>query len=140
MDRSNAPNSYPLVLLVEDDDASRQACAAILRTKFCVLTAASFKEAVHKMLSPAPLQAVLTDYHLPDGSGLEVRKLAHLKEIPVLLISGDQTLGRSYQPFLGKPFSAEQLHAASEELLLANRSALSRSTALGNKPYILQKS
>jgi DNA-binding response OmpR family regulator len=109
MDAFHVPQTQHLVLLVEDEPDAREACAAILRKHFAVLTAASFKEAVHKILGIAALDAVVTDYHLPDGSGLEVRKLALLKGIPVLLISGDTTIGVLYQPFLPKPFAGAAL-------------------------------
>jgi CheY-like chemotaxis protein len=94
----------PLVLVVENDAVQRDFFTSALQGLCVIVTAANFREAVHKILTIPELSAVVTDYDLPDGAGFLVRKLAHLRELPVLVISGDASFGYDYQPFLAKPF------------------------------------
>jgi CheY-like chemotaxis protein len=83
------------VLVVEDDDDSRELIGALLEragaTVLCVASVAQAMEGVYHSFDP---DIVLTDYSMPDADGLdlirEFRKAPSTRAvaIPVLILSG----------------------------------------------------
>ena len=110
----------PRVLLVEDDDISRQVLAsAVARLPASVDAAASARAAV-RLAAAGRHQAWLIDAHLPDGDGPTL--LGHLRELdattPALAHTAsrdrallDRLVDAGFAEVLIKPFSAAELHA-----------------------------
>ncbi len=82
----------PLRVLVIDDEAGLRCCVAhtIRGAGHQVEEAASSAEGVRR-LQAGPLDVVLTDLHMPGGSGWEVVRAAHAlqPDLPVLVMTGD---------------------------------------------------
>ena len=81
----------PTLLLVEDDGALRRALAASLSRRFALRMAADVFSA-KLALRAGPLDAVLTDFHLPDGTGLDVLREAKMRwpnAVRVLMSASD---------------------------------------------------
>ena len=106
------------VLLVEDDHLTRQSLDILLSDAgFAVFTAPSAKEA----LAAGPVEAVVTDLHLPgptDGAALIAAMRRARPEIAAVLLTGDF----SAHPVPGavllfKPFEIETLVAAIKDAL-----------------------
>ncbi len=111
------------ILVVEDDRALLALLVRVLTSwGFVVRHAASLETAVRAVFSWGPFEAVICDYHLPDGSGLVFKNW--LREqvitIPFVLMSGkvDPPLKASSRfDFLQKPFDLAELSAVLERLL-----------------------
>jgi DNA-binding response OmpR family regulator len=110
------------VLLVDDDEFARGfARAVLLRAGFDVYDADGVAAAVAAASSLKPT-VVVTDWHLPDGSGGElVQQLKSIGSLaPVILITGDASQSdvlhasghREFAAILGKPFSPSALEQA----------------------------
>jgi signal transduction histidine kinase/CheY-like chemotaxis protein len=116
------------VLVVEDDVSVRQVTLRVLtQAGYCVLQASNLVEAVKIMRSTSgPIDLLLTDLVLPDGSGGDVaERIAELRpQIRVLYVSGytdDPALRRGISEneveFLSKPFSPARLVTRVREVL-----------------------
>jgi diguanylate cyclase (GGDEF)-like protein len=127
-----AASGRPRLLVVEDDDASREALAEALADRYDVEPAADGVAGVEAARARRP-DLVLMDLYLPrlDGfSALEtLRSDPTTSDVPVILVSGrgdDLTRARSLDlgavDFLQKPFSERELRARIERTLrLARR-------------------
>jgi len=112
------------ILLVEDDDDVRAFMEEVLESSgYAVIPAANGRDALTISEQPATIDLLICDVLMPGMSGVEVinRVRAQRPGIPALLISGYTddvpVLERSSGPadattFLGKPFTAAELHAA----------------------------
>lgn len=86
-----------LIVVVDDDDAIREATRILLEQWGCVVVAAiSGADALAKLgMSPCPPDALICDYRLSlNESGLDVIRGLHIEfnhEIPALLVTGDTT-------------------------------------------------
>ena len=110
----------PTILVVEDDDGSRYLLQFIISM---VLPGARVVEApsvaaARSALSSTAVTAVLTDYHLPDGTGLDVIGAANAVDpaVPVLANSADPDASTAMVQagacgFFSKPFDMPQLAA-----------------------------
>jgi len=116
------------VLVVEDDASVRQVVLRVLaQAGFRVLEATSLVQAVKvTRASSGPIDLLLTDLVLPDGTGGDVaERIAELRpEIRVLYVSGytdDPSLRRGISEheieFLSKPFSPLRLITRVREVL-----------------------
>jgi DNA-binding response OmpR family regulator len=120
----------PTILIVEDTAA----CATTLEIALAQIDGAT----VHVVSSASEAQSVLqggddvcamvTDIHLPDGSGLDlvkwVRALPSAAGLPIVVISGDTdpetpgtTLDLGADAFFAKPFSPAVVRRKVKELL-----------------------
>src|SRR5215831_16455688 len=74
-------NHQPTVLLVEDDEATRDAMTAVLvREGYLVMTASSGHDALGLVRTPlSPIDVVLLDVHLPDVNGIDL--CARIREL-----------------------------------------------------------
>ncbi len=110
--------STPSFLVVDDDVIIR---LVMRRTLAChdphavVVSAANIREARQHLAHTTP-HIVLTDYHLPDGTGLDVlaATLGQTPQPAVVVISGDTTrknavLAAGAVAFLAKPFTPSDL-------------------------------
>lgn len=106
------------ILIVEDDEIMQRALAISLeRAGFRVTCASTFKEALD-LLETEPFSVVITDIFLPDGDGIKVLKLSHVKQpnTPVLGMTAyeDTELGHRAKELFGvhlfeKPFNQKIL-------------------------------
>lgn len=75
---------------MEDDDFVRRALACALADEFCIRVAVNVPEAI-ALLGLHPPAAILTDYHLPGGTGMDLLQRARRDHPAVrrVLYSGD---------------------------------------------------
>jgi two-component system, sensor histidine kinase ChiS len=118
----------PTVLLVEDNEATRNGLAQILvREGYLVLNAASGHDAISVVQSATePIDVVLLDIHLPDVSGVDL--CARLREIApdlaVVVCSGEaepaevaRLLELGVRRYFQKPIAADELLSTVEAAL-----------------------
>ena len=108
-----------LILVIDDDDALRQACLDMLaRRGYRAQGAASVGEGLRAFGERTPA-AVLLDLKLPDGTGLDVlRELQRRSPMtPVVVVSGYGSVTEAVEAmrlgaaeFLEKPVAQEKLH------------------------------
>ncbi len=117
------------VLVVDDEPhIGRIVQLKLEHADFAVETATDGRSALERLCSDAPLDLVLLDIMMPDGSGLDLlarlRDMPHRRNTPVIMLTakGQDTdrqeaarLGAT--DFLTKPFSPKRLLARIEELL-----------------------
>lgn len=115
------PNFSARLLIVEDHTLHRDHLQRLLAshwTNLEVTTAKNSEEAL-AMLQRQPMDCVLTDIHLPSGSGLELAQRIRCElglQIPLLAMSADdqnvfarQEAAVYFQTYLQKPFRVETL-------------------------------
>lgn len=118
------------IVLVEDDATVRDALGARLTAwgaRVWTFDSPQGLRASLDALAPDQRQAdlIVTDLHLPGGSGFDVIALARRRfgQLPALVVTGDTApadvvrLSDLNAKLLHKPFRAEELHAAISELL-----------------------
>jgi len=118
------------VLVVDDEDATRELLAILLRESgYRVETADSAEEAL-ALLRRRPFDLVLSDVQMPGASGLELsRILTHSHpHLPVVLITGHADVDTAREAvqigaadYLTKPFTVESLAVAVERNLERRR-------------------
>lgn len=110
----------PQVLVVEDEPLVAEIIASALDDAYSVTVANTTVGAVHH-LRDSPFAAVLLDCLLPDGGVEEIISAAELREVPIILMSGDPQRIETYsavgRPFLAKPFSIETLQKTLRSVL-----------------------
>jgi two-component system KDP operon response regulator KdpE len=113
------PPGGPTILLVEDDDATREELSRNLRTHgHRVVEAANARDALRSWEARRP-DLVLLDLGLPDQDGLVVvRQVRRDGVVPVVILSarGEETtkveaLELGADDYVTKPFSTAELHA-----------------------------
>jgi len=127
-DQAGAEQYQPTVLLVEDNEVTRFAMAALLAQEgYLVLTAGTGHDALGTMRQPlSPIDVVILDVHLPDASGVDVctRLRERFPGIPVIVCTGEATpeeatelLRLGAHRYLQKPVSPDELLATVEACL-----------------------
>ncbi len=115
------------LLAVDDDpDVLESLVAYLTQVGAEVVTASSVAEARQAAASGRPIDAVLSDYRLPDGDGVsliaELRRTGG-REIPGIIMTGETAesvlhrVEESDLPLLHKPVPADTLHAALQEVI-----------------------
>jgi DNA-binding response OmpR family regulator len=123
-----ASNHQPTILLVEDDEPTRDAMMAILvREGYLVLTAESGHDALSQLKAPlSPIDVVLLDVHLPDISGIDLcaRMRALQPALPIVVCSGEaepaevaKLVELGVHRYFQKPVSLDELLATVEAAL-----------------------
>ncbi len=117
---SGGPELLPLVLLVEDNEAIRNAFSILLgESGYRVLEAASGAAAVETATSRRP-DLILLDLGLPDMGGLEVARTLRAREetrdTPIVALTGraletdqEACFAAGCTGYLTKPIDTEQL-------------------------------
>jgi len=116
-------------LLVVDDEPyiGRIIQLKLERAPYAVDIATDVDSARERLLSPAPIDLVLLDIMLPQGSGLdllaEMRELPHRNETPVFMLTAkgqvadrERAAELGATDFLTKPFSPNELLERINEL------------------------
>lgn len=113
------------VLIIEDDIDLQEGIAFSLESEgYQILTADGMEEGWNIVLSE-PLDLILLDCNLPDGSGFDlcIRVKAHI-QIPILMLTARDTemdevkaLELGMDDFMSKPFSLAVLKARIKKLL-----------------------
>lgn len=126
------PSDNPIVYVLDDDLAVRQALSSVIRsTGLRVETFASAQEFLQYPRLDAPSCLVL-DVQLPDVSGLDLLPEldARAAPIPIIFITGHGTIPMSVRAmkagameFLTKPFREEDLLAAIDHAIDRDRAA-----------------
>lgn len=108
-----------IILVVEDDDACRDMVAALLSNAgYKVIGAKDFFNAIEVVEGPAPIDLLLTDVVMPEGTphGIALGRMAQLKrgQLKVMFMSGsidpaEVSLLKDDDCFIRKPFSPKEL-------------------------------
>jgi two-component system KDP operon response regulator KdpE len=108
--------SAPCILVVDDDEDLRYVLRRVLeRHGFRVLEADSLASA----LAAPPVELVITDLHLPDGSGDDlVDRLRERRKLPAIALTGSKrTQPGRFEAHLLKPAELGELIATVELLV-----------------------
>jgi len=114
----------PRILLVEDDQETRQMLSVILAAEgYSISEAATGTDALKR--SQDEVDLVVLDWILPDISGIEVcRRLREFSSVPILMLTGrtdtaDKVLGLNLgaDDYMAKPFEPGELIARVRALL-----------------------
>lgn len=98
----NLPYQSPLVYLVDDDDAVRDALALLLRS--VGLRSAGFGDPQQFLaqLAPQTIGCVVLDIRMPGISGLDVlARLAEASDLPVVMLTGHANVDLCRRAFKG---------------------------------------
>ena len=109
-------SAWPTLLVVDPDaDVTRTLVCFFEKRGFHVAAATTLTEAKEYFHRCRSWTLVITDYHLPDGSGMELCDWLREQgsDIPVLLISGSPYCSSLCmgQDYMSKPLSMERLEA-----------------------------
>lgn len=113
-------DNRPTILVVDDDPALAKSYAAFLDANFRSLTATSLEEAQRKATTQ-PVDLILTDYHLEDGTGETLIGLLENDRgrlpAPLLVITGDTSVRlkekleeRGVESIISKPVRPRELN------------------------------
>jgi len=124
-------DSYPSavnVLLVEDDDDSREIMAEVLAVAGYTVHSVATGPAALRTLSETSVDVVVTDMGMPGMGGLEMARAAReiAPSVPVVLVTGwtghqdiERARGREVDAVLVKPVDPDQLTAVVASVLAA---------------------
>jgi len=107
-----------VILYVEDNDLVRESFAELLATGDRRVVSVANGAGAREALRAQVVNLLMTDIHLPDGSGLDVAREALLQNprLPVIVCSGQdlsdaiQSLGPTAHP-LRKPFELDEFES-----------------------------
>ena len=110
--------SKETILVVDDaPDTLEVIQRNLVAHQFRVLTAQSVEEAV-RLLNQIPVDLVITDYRMPNASGLDLIRLVreNFRDMEVMMITGHASINGAVdavksgaQEYLAKPFTDEEL-------------------------------
>ncbi|RMH85924.1 DNA-binding response regulator [Pseudomonas sp. AOB-7] len=147
------PDHSPLVHLVDDDDAVREALALLLRSVGLRSEGHGDPQAFLTSLSPHAIGCVVLDIRMPGIGGLDVlARLAELSDLPVVMLTGHANVDlcrRAFKggamEFLQKPVdddvfldavqAAVRSHIASRERLALTQAAVERLARLSGREH-----
>ena len=150
---SRTPDHSPLVYLVDDDDAVRDALALLLRSVGLRSVGFDDPQAFLGQLSASAIGCVVLDIRMPGISGLDVLgRLAAQSDLPVVMLTGHANVDlcrRAFKggamEFLQKPVdddvfldavqAAVRTHIASREKLAVTQAAADRLARLSGREH-----
>ncbi|HEV8723452.1 MAG TPA: response regulator [Candidatus Binatia bacterium] len=114
-----------MILLVEDDSASRYALARILRNKGYEVIEATDGNEAFALFEKSHFDLVITDLKMPNQTGLVLIARIRVKwpNMPILLMSGflseaaGKLVAEGLAKFIHKPIEPEDLVATVQRLL-----------------------
>jgi DNA-binding NtrC family response regulator len=112
------------ILIVEDEPHVRNFLQRVLsEAGFAVVSTETILQAMEQLNPASSFDAVVADFHLPDGRGLVPQLKKVCPTLPVLVLSGDPYTARTALPqadaVLGKPLSTSALVGELRRLLMA---------------------
>jgi len=125
-----APGTQCRVLVVEDDEHSRDVLVTLLRRSGCEVQeaedGAEGLDACKSMPPHAPFDIVFSDIRMPRLDGLQmlraVREDARLRRLPMIAVSASSLeherrfyISQGFQDFVSKPYDFESIYAALAE-------------------------
>ncbi|CAB3702708.1 MAG: response regulator transcription factor [Achromobacter sp.] len=149
----NLPDQSPLVYLVDDDDAVRDALALLLRSVGLRSAGYGDPQQFLAQLAPQTIGCVVLDIRMPGISGLDVlARLAEASDLPVVMLTGHANVDlcrRAFKggamEFLQKPVdddifldavqTAVRGHIASRERLAVTQAAAERLARLSTREH-----
>ena len=149
----NLSAQSPLVYLVDDDDAVRDALALLLRTVGLRSESHADPQQFLAQLAPQAIGCVVLDIRMPGISGLDVlARLADTSDLPVVMLTGHANVDlcrRAFKggamEFLQKPVdddifldavqTAVRGHIASRERLAVTQAAAERLARLSTREH-----
>lgn len=118
--------THPPILVADDDDVVRQVVVQLLRRLVPGAQVVAVADGTQALaaIQHTGFGLVITDYHMPGASGLDVLLAARARDpaVPVIVASAQHYLEPSVlaagaTAFLPKPFTVEQLAALLRQLL-----------------------
>ena len=118
-----------VILIIEDDDVTRQQFSDVLRAQGHSVVLANDCETGVRQLEILTVNAILLDLHLPGRDGLEclkrIRATPRYEHVPVVVVTGDYFLDDTVSRQLSmlgariyfKPVWADELAQLARELL-----------------------
>lgn len=113
------------ILILDDDERLNQTLAAVLSTKFHTKSAYSIKDAT-KLISMSPFDAIVSDFMLSDGNGLDVLSFINtIQPRPKLIFitayaekdMAIELINQKIDAFMEKPFDFQKMIAILEKEL-----------------------
>lgn len=120
------PPAAPRILVVEDEEKTRQSIVEGFQIEGYCVTGAPTGDAAVRLLEAEPFDLVVLDWMLPGRDGLEILKHARQRGIqtPVLMLTARETLGDRVNgleggadDYLLKPFAFAELLARGRALM-----------------------
>jgi len=95
-----------LLLIVEDEPAQRDLLTRLLSMRGWSVKAAAELAQARRLLADTPFEAVVTDFQLPDGTGLDVLREARGRDpsVGVVLVSAFGTVAMAVEAMRGGAF------------------------------------
>jgi CheY-like chemotaxis protein len=113
--------SYPVVLLVDDNELTRGATAAYLSAQGLAVIAVNSAQAALDVLQNKRVNAVVSDFEMPKMDGLQLAAAVHKSypTLPFFIMSGREApLEADPAPFAGWVQKGSSLTKLRDELLL----------------------
>lgn len=120
----------PHILLVDDDDSSREALSLLLKASGYIVTpVSSGTEAIH-FLETTLFDLLITDLFLPDVNGLDILRTAkeHTPEMEVVVITGHASADTAVRAmkqgacdYITKPLNIDELRIVIDKALEKRR-------------------
>ena len=121
----NLPDQSPLVYLVDDDDAVRDALALLLRSVGLRSAGYGDPQQFLAQLSPRTIGCVVLDIRMPGISGLDVlARLAEASDLPVVMLTGHANVDLCRRAFKGGAMEFRQKPVDDDIFLDAVQSAV----------------
>lgn len=120
------------IMLVDDEPELLEVLTSMLEDDYVIVTAGDYFEAM-TFLKEKEINGVITDLHIPNGSGLDLIKhiKAHMPMIPSCLITGETFSNIAKEAYssgaascLSKPFNAKKLYEVVDNLVKTNSSQM----------------
>jgi two-component system, OmpR family, response regulator len=129
------PTSSPRILIVEDDQQTRNLIARYLRDRSCSVATASNGREMDRYLAEHSLDLIVLDLMLPGEDGLSLcRRLRTDSAVPIIILTAkgedlDRILGLEMgaDDYLPKPFNPRELLARINAVLRRQAGLLGRS-------------
>ena len=135
--RAGEPAGRPIVFVVDDDLAMREALGGLLRSVGLRVETFASAAGFLRQKPPAAPSCLVLDVGLPGLSGMDLQRelTAAKRPIPIIFITGQGDIPTTVRAmkagaveFLTKPFREPELLAAIEQALARDREALARRT------------
>lgn len=136
MQNTHINHTRPTLLLVDDDLELSNFMAEQLGKDYNIINAYSGNSAWKKVLTHRP-DVVVTDYHMPDGNGidlcLKIKSNPETNNIPVILLTGEgdeslqmQSLTMQVDHYMEKPVNIVMLRSAISQVLRVRQTLLNK--------------